>query len=210
MSEYKEVDLILRHVLGVDPSLGGDKSAACLIREIDHVTLRHFQDPLHQRSYQVIGTKALSGSLVSQSAQIEAIMSRFERCVVGIDITGMGVGIADILESNHVYPKRITITGGNHANHNGRKMNVPRTVLIETLQRVIQQGKIIVLKSQYSDLLLRELESFRSVYTSDGKLRFEIDISRSLSHADFSFGTAVGVYVLENSGEVQAVSLAGL
>jgi hypothetical protein len=106
-----------------------------------------------------------------------------------------------------LYPKKIIITVGLSENHSGRTYHIPRTILIENLPSIIQQKRLKVLKSQYSDLLLKELESCRSVYDGNGRLRFEADISRSLSHADFSFVTACAVYVLENTGEVQAVQL---
>ena len=209
MNIIKEGDIIKRHIIGVDPALAGDKSALILLRIVDHVTLRHFQNPLHELRYDLIGTKTLSGSLVHQAGEIEGIIPRFERCTVALDCTGLGIGLENILYASGVYAKKIVITGGQRANHSGRNLNVPRTVLIECLQRIIQQQKLKILKSQYSDLLLRELESFRSVYTSDGKLRFEADISRSLSHADFSFATACAVYVAENTGECVAVGWPG-
>jgi len=80
-------------------------------------------------------------------------------CVV--DSTGVGTPVCDMLNAEGIQVWRITITGGYKANITGYNLNIPKEMLVNVAQVVVESGKLVIADGlSYWKEALNEFENF--------------------------------------------------
>jgi len=195
----------LQTVIAVDPSVGGDISALSVLELVDDDFDNGFAT-LHNEFTKVRATKSLSGSLVQQADEIEELWKRYKKPEIGADVTGLGVGMAHILESRGIYPMKVTITSGMNEDRHGRVWHIGRTPLLSGLVRQLEQEKLKIMQTPHSEVIRAELTNFRNKFDNRGRLKYESVLDREISHSDFLFSIAIGVLILSR-GRARALKI---
>jgi hypothetical protein len=104
----------------------------------------------------------LGMSYPDQVQRIKELQERIPDSRIVVDSTGVGRAVIDLMRKEGLRPVAITITGGNEANKEGLRWNVPKRDLVYALRVGIESGKIKIAKSLiHAELLEKELQNFK-------------------------------------------------
>lgn len=104
----------------------------------------------------------------SYPAIVDAVCDRLEsRPLAGrtvelvIDATGVGRAVLDVFHQRQLWPRAVTITGGNAVTVDGREYHVPKVELVSTVAVLLEQRLLTIANGlPDADVLLRELLAF--------------------------------------------------
>jgi hypothetical protein len=113
---------------------------------------------------------------------------------LSVDATGAGIPVCDMFEQANLpaHLKRIVITGGHKVNVDGRTYNVPKRILVSTLQVALQSRRLqIAARLPEAATLTRELQDFQLTFTEAANDTYE---GRKGSHDDLVLAVALGLW----------------
>jgi len=149
--------------VGYDPARRGDKSIACVIAPPTKVGGK----------YRVLEWINLTGSYIHQAEQIKELFNRYNVTYCGIDTTGQGQGVYDMIEA--FYPQVTPIHYG---------MNT-KTSLVLKGQDVIERGRI-EWDAGDNDIAQSFLQ-IRQVVTGNDQITYAADRTAENGHADVAW-----------------------
>lgn len=118
-------------------------------------------------------------------------------CVLGIDKTGVGAGVVEIirLAKPDAIIKPILITGGNRSIRQGDTWNVPKMELVAAVTSAIESGRLeIPMMNHDAKVMSEELKAFRSKVTAAGNKTAAADW-RSKQHDDLVLAIALAIFL---------------
>lgn len=134
------------HTLGVDPAQRRDFAGLALL---DGGTVRWLE-------------RSRGLSYPDLAGRVQAIAAAAGGCAIVLDVTGVGRGLADILEARGLAPTKVSITAGGVVKVTGRELSVPKRALIGLLARALERGQLRVAPGVAgAELLAAELLSAR-------------------------------------------------
>lgn len=146
------------------------------------------------------------GSLYSTIANDVSVLTLdppLRNCVLGVDRSGVGAGVVEIIKEAHPEAslKPITITGGLDVRPDGTGYRVPRTELVAAVDHVLQSGRLEI-PADYpeSATLAAELKAFDCRPTAKAKSADEIEW-RSRPHDDLVLALAIALWLDERSAK---------
>ena len=149
--------------VGYDPARRGDKSIACVIAPPTKVGGK----------YRVLEWINLTGSYIHQAEKIKELFERYNVTYCGIDTTGQGLGVYDIIES--FYPQVTAIHYGINT----------KTSLVLKGQDVIERGRI-EWDAGDNDIAQSFLQ-IRQVVTGNDQITYAADRTAENGHADVAW-----------------------
>lgn len=192
-------------LLGVDLGRNRDYSALAVIERSyvvtelrDPVTFRQHALDLHRLVH--LERFPLGTPYTEIGQQLNRLLSFApfsERAQLAVDATGVGAPFVDMLRTYIKVPKHkllpVVITGGTTVNKQPKSYNVPREVLLHTLESITKQGTLRV--SKHLPLAIpffRELAQLRVTTTASGHQ--SVQTERSTQHDDMVFAVALAAF----------------
>jgi hypothetical protein len=120
-------------------------------------------------------------------------------CVLGIDGTGVGKGVLEIIRAAKPCAKLVTvvITGGHSAHADGLGWHVPKKELVGAVMAVLQSRRLEIPGNlAEAKTLEKELLAFRAKITAKGNEQFEVDW-RSRNHDDLVLALAIAAWLAQ-------------
>ncbi|WP_454647771.1 hypothetical protein [Bradyrhizobium liaoningense] len=113
---------------------------------------------------------------------------------VVVDSTGVGNAALEFFDAEMIYPHRITITGGNELIKTGRSWSVPKTLLVEHYEALVDARQIHVIGDTDAAKAFRdEVKNFERQLTSTGRPTWNAAQSH---HDDLLLSVMQGCYYL--------------
>ena len=128
---------------------------------------------------------------------------QLERCLLAVDMTGVGRAVVDMLVAMrpraHIVP--ITITAGKGVTSDNRGgWHVAKKELVSVLQVLLQSRRLKIAKSlANAAVLVRELETFKVKVTSSANETFEA--WREKDHDDLVLSVALATWLAERGSQ---------
>ncbi len=157
--------------------------------------------PKKRYRFEVRGLKrwALRTSYHDIVTDVAQIVSRepLAGCTLGIDATGVGAGVFEIVRNARPKAKlkRITITGGLKPDLKGGDWRIPKLELVSTVVALLESGRLAIPDTIPEAVTLgRELQAFKARVTTAGHETMEADW-RTRQHDDMVLALAIAAYV---------------
>ncbi len=121
------------------------------------------------------------------------------KCVLGVDKTGVGAGVLEIImaEKPNAKVRPITITAGNKVSVDGPGFNVPKLELAGIVTSLLDSDRLIIPKTvPLSELLTKELRAFKVKVTAAGNETMGADWRQRVND-DIVLALSIGAWLGE-------------
>jgi hypothetical protein len=222
---YYEATRKTRVALGYDPAQSFDESALVLVESVREPIQVLQGDPLKAVDWRTLRQRLGPQQLYVRKIrrlpkhtpypqQVEMVRTMIDnaarigkRAELVIDITGVGLPIAQMMPASNLYPTRILITSGNEVTRANGDWRVPKKVLVGLLDSHLNNGELALPGlSKYGntadDLEIKELkkqmQSFVAGYSANGSATYAAsgqgkdDLVLALSYAVFALSERRG------------------
>jgi hypothetical protein len=183
----------MRFICGLDLGKVGDPSAAAVLDRLEDGDFRRYEVrylerfPLRTRYTAIVDAM---GELLDRPPLTEASQ-------LVIDLTGVGVAVAELFDEAGIPYTGVTITGGvGWHRESQRHWHVSKHLLVSTIQKFLSSEAIGISKQlPEAETLRAELRNFR---VKISKAANEIYEAREGAHDDILLAVAIALFVAEH------------
>jgi hypothetical protein len=177
--------------IGVDPGQSIDPTAIAAVRQVPQAEGKRplFQCGLLER----LPLNTTYPGVVQHIRRLVAAEPFLGHSEIVLDLTGVGRPVADLFNSEGLYPVKVTITAGEGEHKDERGVyHVSKLLLVSTVQTLLHDGRLQIQKDLPEAAILRaELEDFRAQVTDAGRWTFG---ARSGAHDDLVLALALACW----------------
>jgi hypothetical protein len=138
-------------------------------------------------------------TIVEDVAKILRLSPLKDRCVLVLDVTGVGEGVLDLFKQAGMDPVAITITAGNdvHGEEGGLRLGVPKRELVGRAEVLFEQERLKIVPSlPEAGTLTAELQAYKRTVSLKGKDTYGNDW-RENPHDDLVLSVALAGWYRE-------------
>jgi hypothetical protein len=192
-----------RYFLGLDLGQTSDPSALVALRRTPlPATLNCERYWKTRYRFEVCGLKRwpLKTPYTQIAADVAALIARtpaLAGCVLGVDKTGVGAGVLEIIQAARpdAVIRPVLITAGHEVTPDGPGFRVPKLELVGAVTALLESGRLAIPRTiPEATTLGRELQAFRAKVTAAGNETMAADW-RTRQHDDMVLALAIAAWL---------------